>query len=116
MKPTQNSSLRVSAHQLTLRVTLISLSAALLTFAAVPQIQQKPTDTSIALHSADRAAALETSAAAKPTTPGKSAHVEFASSRQRVGGHEIAGFSARQVRTGQEENLTSPAGLKRGAV
>ena len=38
--------------------------------------------------------------------------MEFSASRQRVGGREIAGFSARQVRTAQEENLTPPAGLK----
>ena len=42
----------------------------------------------------------------------KSARFKFASSRQRVGGHEIAGFSARQARTAQEENLIPPAGLK----
>src|SRR5437667_7071634 len=42
----------------------------------------------------------------------KSARFKFASSRQRVGGREIAGFSARQAPTGQEENLIPPAGLK----
>ena len=42
----------------------------------------------------------------------KSARVEFSASRQRVAGREIAGFSARQARTAQEENLTPPAGLK----
>src|SRR5438034_1166083 len=42
----------------------------------------------------------------------KSARFKFASSRQRVGGCEIAGFSARQAPTGQEENLIPPAGLK----
>src|SRR5207248_6260549 len=42
----------------------------------------------------------------------KSARIEISSSRQRVGGREIAGFSARQAQTAQEENLTPPAGLK----
>ena len=42
----------------------------------------------------------------------KSARFKFSASRQRVGGREIAGFSARQARTAQEENLTPPAGLK----
>jgi hypothetical protein len=37
---------------------------------------------------------------------------QFSASRQRVGDREIAGFSARQARTGQEQNLTSPARLK----
>ena len=39
----QNNSLCASALQITSRVTLISLSAALLTVAAVPQIQQRLT-------------------------------------------------------------------------
>ena len=42
----------------------------------------------------------------------KSARFKFASSRQRVGGCEIAGFSARQAGTAREENLIPPAGLK----
>src|SRR6266508_5195980 len=42
----------------------------------------------------------------------KSARIEFSASRERVGGHEIAGFSARQSRTTQGENLTPPTGLK----
>ena len=42
----------------------------------------------------------------------KSVRFEFASIRQRVGGREIAGFSARQVGTAWEENLIPPAGLK----
>ena len=41
----------------------------------------------------------------------KSARFKFASSSQRVGGREIAGFSARQAPTGRE-NLIPPAGLK----
>src|SRR5437870_1961798 len=40
------------------------------------------------------------------------APVEFSANRQRVGGREIAGFSARQAQTAQEEKLTPPAGLK----
>src|SRR5438874_1506405 len=42
----------------------------------------------------------------------KSPRVELSASRQCVGGHEIAGFSARQAGTLQKENLTPPAGLK----
>src|SRR5206468_11515391 len=38
--------------------------------------------------------------------------VELSVSHQCVGGHEIAGFSARQARRAQEETLTPPAGLK----
>ena len=36
----------------------------------------------------------------------------FRRASQSVGGHEIAGFSARQAGTAQEENLIPPAGLK----
>ena len=58
-----------------------------------------------------RAVVPESAAAPKRKTR-KSARVEFSASRQCVGGREIAGFSARQARTAQEENLTPPAGLK----
>ena len=58
------------------------------------------------------AAVSESSAAPKPTDARKSAPVEFSTSRERVDGREIAGFSARQARTMQEPNLTAPAGLK----
>ncbi|HZD09610.1 MAG TPA: hypothetical protein VE176_15240, partial [Candidatus Limnocylindrales bacterium] len=62
--------------------------------------------------SVQSAAASESSGAAKRTDARKSAGVEFSASRQSVGGHEIAGFSARQARTAQKETLTPPAGLK----
>jgi hypothetical protein len=38
--------------------------------------------------------------------------VEFSATRQRIGGREIAGFSARHEGTPQKESLTPPAGLK----
>src|SRR5262249_8819725 len=50
--------------------------------------------------------------AVRPPPEGDLLDSEFSASRQRVGGREIAGFSARQARTGQEQNLTPPAGLK----
>jgi hypothetical protein len=116
MKKKQNSSFRASALQTTFSSILISLSAALLTLAAAParnQIEQKPPGAGVALHNAHhRAAVSESAAAPKRTNALKSARVEFSASRQRVGGHEIAGFSARQTRMAQEENLTPPAGLK----
>jgi hypothetical protein len=59
-----------------------------------------------------RAALTESSAAPRPTETRKSAPVEFSTSRERVGGREIAGFSARHARVAQEPNLTPPAGLK----
>jgi hypothetical protein len=59
-----------------------------------------------------RAVPLKSSAAAQQKTPRKSARVEISASRQRVSGHEIAGFSARQARTAEEANLTPPSGLK----
>ena len=54
----------------------------------------------------------EPSAALKRLRAQKSAHIEFSANRQRVGGHEISGFSARQAHTAQDENLIPPAGLK----
>src|SRR6266496_1113539 len=116
MKKKQNSSLRASALQITFSVTLMSLSAVLLTLAAAPardQFEQKPAGAGMALQSAHRRAAVsESSAAPKQIKARKSARVEFSASRQRVSGREIAGFSARQAQTAQEENLTPPAGLK----
>ena len=116
MKKKQNSSLRASALQITFSVTLMSLSAVLLTLAAAPardQFEQKPAGAGMALQSAHRRAAVsESSAAPKQIKARKSARIEFSASRERVGGHEIAGFSARQSRTTQGENLTPPTGLK----
>src|SRR6266513_3649792 len=116
MKNKQNSSRRASALQITFRVTLISLSAALLMLAAAParnQIEQKPAGAGIALQSAQRRATVsESSAAPKRTNGRKSARIEISASHQRVGGREIVGFSARQSPAAQEENLTPPTGLK----
>src|SRR6266542_1053887 len=116
MKKKQNSSLRASALQITFSVTLMSLSAVLLPLAAAPardQFAQKPAGAGMALQSAHRGAAVsESSVAPKGIKARKSPRVEFSASRERVGGHEIAGFSARQSRTTQGENLTPPTGLK----
>src|SRR6266567_7883503 len=116
MKKKQNSSLRASALQITFSVTLMSLSAVLLTLAAAParnQFEQKPAGAGMALQSAHRRAVVsESSVAPKGIKARKSQRVEFSASRQRVGGREIAGFSARQSRTTQGENLTPPTGLK----
>src|SRR6266567_2997344 len=116
MKKKPNSSLRASALQITFSVTLMSLSAVLLTLAAAPardQFEQKPAGAGMALQSAHHGAVVsESSAAPKRINARKSQRIEFSSSRQRVGGREIAGFSARQAQTAQGENLTPPAGLK----
>src|SRR6266481_648446 len=113
MKKKQNNSLRASALQITFSVTLISLSAVLLTLAAAParnHFKQKQTGPDIALQSAHHGATvLEPSYQPKLKSARKSPRVEFSASRQRVSGREIAGFSARMA---QEENLTPPAGLK----
>jgi hypothetical protein len=116
MKKKQNRSLHASALQITLRVILISFFAALLTFAAMPggnQFKQKPTCADTARQSAQRRAApSKSSATAKQKTARKSARIEISASHQRVHGREVAGFSARQALTAEEENLTPPAGLK----
>src|SRR5262249_55713749 len=111
MKNKQNSS--TSWLKITILITLISLSALSLTLAAAParnQFEQKPTGASIAAQSAHHGATVsESSAAPKQINALELTGAGFSSSRERVGGHEIAGFSARQ---GQEENRTAPAGLK----
>src|SRR5262249_9319741 len=107
MKNKQNSS--TSWLKITILITIISLSA--LSLAAAParnQFEQKPTGASIAAQSAHHGATVsESSAAPKQINALELTGAGFSSSRERVGGHEIAGFSARQ---GQEENLTAPAG------
>ena len=113
----QNSSSRASALHIALRATLISLSTALLALAAVTparnQFKRKPAGAGVTPQTAHtRATVSEPSAALKRIHAQKSARIEFSASRQRVGGHEISGFSARQARTAQDENLIPPAGLK----
>jgi hypothetical protein len=101
MKNKRKSSARGSAFQITLTVALISSFAAMLTLAAAPPMNQSE-QTQVS-----GGKALQ--AAQQPMHLQKSAGVEFSASRQRIGNHEIAGFSAR---TAQEEKLTPPAGLK----
>ena len=112
MKTKHNNSLGASA----LQITFISISAVLLTLGAAPaknQFEQKPPGANLAPPNAQRHPAVsESSGAAKRADARKSAGVEFWASRQSVGGREIAGFSARQAGTAQEEKLTPPAGLK----
>src|SRR5438552_3046299 len=113
MKKIAHICLHASVLQVTFPVTLISLSAALLAFAAAParnQFKQKPAPAGVALQNAHRGAGVSApGTASNPPAASKSVHVEFSASRQRVSGREIAGFSAR---TAQEENLAPPAGLK----
>src|SRR5262245_45033961 len=116
MKPTKNSSRRAAALQIRLRITLILLWVALLALAVAPartQIEQKWAPAGIAAQSTHRRAGVsESSASSEGRTSRKSASIEISASHQRVSGREIAGFSARQERTGQEGRLTPPAGLK----
>ena len=97
MKKQQNNSARASALQITLSVASIFASAILLAAASVQSVH---------------AAVSESSTAPKRTDARKSAPVEFSTSRERVGGREIAGFSARHARMAQERNVIPPAGLK----
>ena len=78
---------RASALQITFSIALIFVSAILLAMASVQSVH----------------AAVSESAAPKRTDARKSAPVEFSTSRERVGGREIAGFSARQARIGRSE-------------
>jgi len=115
MKTKENSSVRASTLQITFPVTLILLSATLLALAsasAKDQFEQKPVGAGMALRNAQHRATESESSAPKPINAQKPAQVEFSPSLQRVGGYQIAGFSARQARTAQAENLTPPAGLK----
>jgi len=88
---------RAWALQITFSVALIFASTILLAAASVQSVH---------------AALSESSVAPRPTDVRKSACVEFSTSRECVGGREIAGFSARRARMAQERNLTPPAGLK----
>jgi hypothetical protein len=112
MKKEKDNSVRASA----LQITFLSISVVLLTLGAAAvrnQFEQKQAGAGIAPPSAQHHTAVsESSVAAKQVHAWKPAGVEFSASRQSVGGHEIAGFSARPERTAQEETLTPPAGLK----
>ena len=66
----------------------------------------------VALQTAHGHTPASKSSAERHINPRKSPHVELSASHQCVGGHEIAGFSAHQAGTAQEENLTPPPGLK----
>lgn len=95
-----------------LQITLISLSAVLLTMigsAGKNEFQQKPAEAVRPTQNARGCAAVSApNKESKRPDVSNSARVEFSASRQCVGGHEIAGFSAPQA---QEENVTPPAGL-----
>ena len=97
MKKRQNNSARASALQITVSVALLFGSAILLAAGSVQNAH---------------AAVSESSAAPKPIDARKSALVQFSTSPERVGGREIAGFSARRAGTEQERSLTPPAELK----
>jgi hypothetical protein len=76
------------------------------------EFEQKQAGASKALQSEQGdAAASESSPAEGQIRSQKSARVEFSAIRQRVGGREVAGFSAGKARMAQEEKLTTPAGL-----
>jgi hypothetical protein len=113
---TNISSRRAAALQITLRITLILFSVALLALGAAParrQIEQKPMPAGIAVESAHRDSAVsESSASLEGRTARKSTRIEISANHQRVSGREIAGFRARQRQAAQEEKLTPPAGLK----
>src|SRR6516165_10644538 len=112
MNRKQNDKVRASVLHIALRVTLVFLSTALLALGAVSS-RSEQTQAGAGKGVAHRRAAVsEPSAALKRIHAPKSKPVEFSASRQRVRGHEIAGFSARQARTAQEQNLTPPTGLK----
>ena len=98
---------------LLLAVCVIQFALALAAAPARAQIEQKSAPGGIALQSAHHHATVsESSPSPERRIARKSARIEISASHQRVSGREIAGFSARQARTGQEEKLTSPAGLK----
>ena len=112
MKRVQNNVLPASA----LQITFISLSVVLLTLGAAAarnRFAQKPAAAGSAPPTVQRQISVaESSGSAKKMEPRKAERVEFLASRQRVGGREIAGFSTRQTQAAQEQNLTSPGGLK----
>src|SRR5215472_3477864 len=96
MKNKQNNFLRASA----LQITLVSISAVLLTLGAAParnQIQQKSAAADATAQDPQRCAAASESVVGKRSDARKSAQVEFSASRERVGGNEITGCGARRA-------------------
>ena len=85
MKIKENNFVRPSPLQITVPVTLISLSAVLLTLGAAPARHQfEPLGTSARLQNPQHRAALsESSAAAKQTNPRKSADVKLSRRQDR---------------------------------
>ncbi|HEY6153460.1 MAG TPA: kelch repeat-containing protein [Candidatus Udaeobacter sp.] len=116
MNRKQISCVPALAFPIALPVKIILLSVVLLTLAWAPArtgFEQKPCHSGMALRSTHTCVnRSERSAISKGVNAPNSDGVEFSAARQRVGGREIAGFSARQADTAQAENLTPPAGLK----
>jgi hypothetical protein len=114
MNTKPSNKVRASALHISLRVTLIWLCTTLLAYATMRspgQLDHKPAVITASVKNARHCAVSKPNDLSKRQDASKSPRVEISASRQRVGGHEIAGFSARQPRTAQE-NLTPPLGLK----
>src|SRR2546423_6797074 len=66
-----------------------------------------------ALQNAHRGGVLrESTVGPKQVNAPSPERIEYSASRQRMGGRETAGFSARKALAAEEERLTPPAGLK----
>src|SRR5437667_7104087 len=97
--------LRGSTAALLFSCVIVALCSAI-NLPAQPRKAPSPQDN--AAFGANTHASVASMPASASDNARKSPRVEFSATHQRVGGHEIAGFSAR---TAQEENLTPPAGL-----
>ena len=102
--------LRGSTTALLFSCVIVALCSAI-NLPEQPRKARPPQDNSV--FGANAHASVASVPASASDNAQKSVRFEFASIRQRVGGHEIAGFSARQAPTAQKENLIPPAGLKR---
>src|SRR6266481_2237920 len=107
---------KLSAYILRGSTTALLFSCVIVALCSAINLSEQPPKASPLQDNAVFGANGHASVASMPASAGdnarKSVRFEFASTRQRVGGREIAGFSARQVETAREENLIPPAGLK----
>src|SRR6266481_4982544 len=107
---------KLSAYILRGSTTALLFSCVIVALCSAINLSEQPPKASPLQDNAVFGANGHASVASMPASAGdnarKSVRFEFASIRQRVGGREIAGFTARQVETAREENLIPPGGLK----
>src|SRR6476659_9159150 len=107
---------KLSAHILRGSTTALFFSCVIVALCSAINLPEQPPNArpprGNAVFGANGHASVASMPASASDNARKSACVEFSATSQSVGGHEIAGFSARREGTAREENLIPPAGLK----